>query len=131
MMVSFRTQWTAVTVCIAALGFAQLTAAQSSAPPPPMSGAAASSDAPSSGDAAGARAGRGEGRGGGGAGGGGNRLQEADTNKDGILSKDEWTAAGLPDPIFGMFDADSDGKVTQDEMKAGREKIRQRRAGGE
>lgn len=99
-------------------GAAQMVPAQSTTTPPAATPpAAAQEGAPT--------------RAGAGGGGGGNRLLEADTDKDGMLTKEEWAAAGLPEPIFGMFDADADGKLTQDEVKAGRERMRQRRAGGE
>jgi hypothetical protein len=41
-----------------------------------------------------------------------------DTNKDGGISKDEWTAAGRPEQVFARLDANGDGKITLDEMKA-------------
>jgi hypothetical protein len=57
-------------------------------------------------------------------------LQAADTNNDGILTKEEWNAAGLPEQAFAAFDANGDGKADADEIKAGRERMRQARGGG-
>lgn len=41
---------------------------------------------------------------------------ETDADKDGVISKEEWTANG--DKKFGEIDANKDGKITQDETKA-------------
>ena len=43
---------------------------------------------------------------------------KADTNQDGALSLEEWKAAGRRDRGFAMIDADHDGKVTPDELRA-------------
>nr|WP_295105337.1 EF-hand domain-containing protein [uncultured Caulobacter sp.] len=51
-----------------------------------------------------------------------------DSNSDGVVDKAEWTGAGRPEDRFAMIDADKDGKITLDEMKAAFEKMRQRRA---
>ncbi|USQ94334.1 EF-hand domain-containing protein [Caulobacter sp. RL271] len=51
-----------------------------------------------------------------------------DTNSDGAVDKAEWDATGRPADRFAMLDANKDGKVTLDEMKAAFEKMRQRRA---
>jgi hypothetical protein len=45
-------------------------------------------------------------------------FKAMDTNKDGSISKDEWTAAGRREQGFARFDANGDGKITLDEMKA-------------
>lgn len=46
------------------------------------------------------------------------QFKAMDTNKDGGISKDEWTAAGRPEQVFARLDANGDGKITLDEMKA-------------
>lgn len=56
------------------------------------------------------------------------RLLAADANKDGKWDKAEWTAAGRRDRGFQMLDADSDGFVTQAELKEGMAKLQARRA---
>ena len=43
-------------------------------------------------------------------------LARFDTNKDGSISKDEWTAAGRPAERFDIVDADHDGKVSVAEL---------------
>lgn len=50
-----------------------------------------------------------------------------DTNGDGVVDKAEWTAAGRPEERFAMVDANNDGKITLDELKAALEKMRQYR----
>lgn len=50
-----------------------------------------------------------------------------DTNADGAVDKAEWVAAKRPEDRFAMIDADKDGKITLDEMKAAFETMRQRR----
>jgi len=45
-------------------------------------------------------------------------FKQMDTNKDGSISKEEWTAAGRREQGFTRFDANGDGKITLDEMKA-------------
>lgn len=55
------------------------------------------------------------------------RLQAIDSDKDGTLSKSEWTAAGRPERAFAAFDADRDGKLTPAEIRKGLEKSKQRR----
>ncbi len=50
-------------------------------------------------------------------------MGETDTNKDGAISKEEWTAKG--DKMFADIDADKDGKLTKDEMKAHHEKMKE------
>ena len=41
-----------------------------------------------------------------------------DTDKDGAISKAEWLAAGRREQRFTRIDANSDGKVTLEEIKA-------------
>ena len=55
-------------------------------------------------------------------------FAQADTNKDGALSKEEWLAAGRQERGFAFMDADTDGKLTAEELRAGRERLEQRRA---
>ena len=43
-------------------------------------------------------------------------LARFDTNQDGSISKDEWTAAGRPAERFDIVDADHDGKVSVAEL---------------
>jgi hypothetical protein len=45
-------------------------------------------------------------------------FKQMDTNKDGSISKEEWTAAGRREQGFARIDANGDGKITLDEMKA-------------
>jgi Ca2+-binding EF-hand superfamily protein len=45
-------------------------------------------------------------------------FTKADTNQDGVLSLEEWKAAGRRDRGFSMIDANKDGKVTPDELRA-------------
>lgn len=52
------------------------------------------------------------------------RLLAADTNADGKWDKPEWLAAGRREMGFRMIDADKDGFVTQDELKAGMARMR-------
>lgn len=47
------------------------------------------------------------------------RMMAADTNKDGKWDKTEWIAAGRREMGFVFMDADKDGFVTPDELKAG------------
>ncbi len=41
-----------------------------------------------------------------------------DTDKSGDVSKEEWIAAGRKEKQFSRIDANADGKVTLDELKA-------------
>jgi hypothetical protein len=50
-----------------------------------------------------------------------------DGNGDGVVDKAEWVAAKRPEDRFAMIDADKDGRITLDEMKAAFETMRQRR----
>lgn len=56
-------------------------------------------------------------------------LAAADANKDGKWDKAEWLAAGRRERGFQMLDADSDGFVSQAELKDGMAKMQARRAG--
>ena len=41
-----------------------------------------------------------------------------DTNADGVITPDEWAAAGRPADRFAAADADKDGKITPEELAA-------------
>jgi hypothetical protein len=45
-------------------------------------------------------------------------MAQADKNKDGSISREEWLAAGRPEAFFGRVDANKDGKVTAAELQA-------------
>ena len=45
-------------------------------------------------------------------------FDKVDTDHDGVLSADEWKAAGRRDRGFAMADTDKDGKVTPAELQA-------------
>jgi Ca2+-binding EF-hand superfamily protein len=49
-----------------------------------------------------------------------------DKNADGGIDKAEWVAAGRKEERFAKADADGDGKVTLDELKAGMSKMKAR-----
>ncbi|MCD8493982.1 MAG: EF-hand domain-containing protein [Alphaproteobacteria bacterium] len=61
--------------------------------------------------------------------GSGKMLKDADTNGDGMISKDEFTA--FHEKRFTEMDTNSDGQISQDEIKAKaqewREKMNERR----
>lgn len=52
-----------------------------------------------------------------------------DKNGDKLISKEEWAAAGKNERAYGVFDANGDGKLTEAELMAGMQKMRDRRAG--
>jgi hypothetical protein len=43
---------------------------------------------------------------------------EVDTNKDGKITKEEWTAAGLKDMVFSMVNTSKSGSITKQELEA-------------
>lgn len=55
-------------------------------------------------------------------------FQEADTNNDGFLTKEEMQTQQQQrmDNMFTHVDGDKDGKLSQDELKKGREEMRER-----
>ena len=52
------------------------------------------------------------------------RLAAADTNHDGVLSKDEWIASGHKVEVFDALDTDHDGNVTKAELRAASAEIK-------
>ena len=52
------------------------------------------------------------------------KTPKADIDKDGAISKSEWLARS--EKRFGETDKNADGKVTREEMKANREKRREK-----
>jgi hypothetical protein len=56
------------------------------------------------------------------------KMIAADANKDGKWDKAEWLAAGRRERGFTFMDTDSDGFVTQAELKDGMAKMQARRA---
>jgi hypothetical protein len=66
--------------------------------------------------------------------GGGRGFDTIDANHDGVVTLDEWKAAGRNPDRFAEIDADHDGKITRDEMHAFMEKMRaehQQNGGGQ
>lgn len=55
------------------------------------------------------------------------RLLAMDTDHDGKWSKAEWLAGGRRERGFALMDADSDGILTADELRAGVVMLRARR----
>lgn len=53
-------------------------------------------------------------------------MQDVDTNKDGVVSREEFTAAhqARADKMFTMMDTNNDGKIDQAERQAGKEMMR-------
>jgi Ca2+-binding EF-hand superfamily protein len=45
-------------------------------------------------------------------------VKNMDRDRDGAISKDEWTAAGRPAERFDAVDANKDGKVSVAELEA-------------
>jgi len=45
-------------------------------------------------------------------------IKQWDTNKDGVVDKAEWVAAGRPAERFDVVDANHDGKITAEELAA-------------
>lgn len=51
-------------------------------------------------------------------------LKAWDKNADGGVDKDEWIAAGRKEARFAKADADGDGKISLDELKAGMSRMK-------
>ncbi len=51
-------------------------------------------------------------------------IKAWDKNGDGGVDKAEWVAAGRPEARFDMVDANKDGKITADELKAAMARMR-------
>jgi len=58
-----------------------------------------------------------------------NVLKRWDTNKDGVVDKAEWVAAGRRAERFALVDANKDGKITVEELATALAAMRQRQAG--
>ena len=59
---------------------------------------------------------------------GGKFFDATDTNKDGVISQAEWTAAGRRPEGFTMMDLNKDGKVTREEGRAAMKKAMEARS---
>lgn len=59
---------------------------------------------------------------------GGKFFDATDTNKDGVLTRDEWLAAGRKPEGFAMMDLNKDGKVTRAEGRAAMQKVMEMRS---
>jgi hypothetical protein len=55
-------------------------------------------------------------------------FDATDSNRDGAISKAEWTAAGRRPEGFAMMDGNRDGKVTREEGRAAMQKMMQMRS---
>jgi hypothetical protein len=55
------------------------------------------------------------------------RIMALDTDRDGRWSRAEWLAGGRSEQAFATIDADHDGFLSQDELRAGMAKMRQAR----
>ncbi len=62
---------------------------------------------------------------------GGKFWEATDTNKDGVLTEDEWKAAGRRPEGFAMMDTNKDGKVTREEGRAAMQKMMEARSMGQ
>ena len=59
----------------------------------------------------------------------GDIVKQWDTNGDGSVSREEWTAAGRPAERFDIVDANKDGKITAEELAAAMAAMRARQGG--
>ncbi len=57
-------------------------------------------------------------------------MKAWDKDGDGVLTKAEWTGAGRREQGFDFSDANHDGKLTLDELKAAMARAQQQRPGG-
>ena len=56
-------------------------------------------------------------------------IKAWDKNGDGVVSKDEWVAAGRPAERFDIVDQNHDGKITVEELTAAMAAMRARQGG--
>ena len=56
------------------------------------------------------------------------RIMALDTDHDGRWSRAEWLAGGRSERAFATIDADHDGFLTQDELRAGMARMQRARA---
>ena len=67
-------------------------------------------------------------------GGGGHAFEAMDTNHDGVVTLDEWKAAGRREERFSAIDANHTGKITREDLHAYMKKLHEQReqnGGGE